>query len=392
LKRGQTIISHIGEGTRTSKEHSGVGKVPGREKFQGSCWRRSARFHAELLENVFEVFMNGPRTQAEDDADIGIGLALCYPKQYFGLARRKSEPLQLEAPRSDRLDQRRLTPTAAKIFPKSLLPWPVDSFVSSGSDERTASRGAENENKRHSDGRKMKMNTKANFLAAAISLATIGHSFCQEPAVPSKTDSVNLEIKIQGNTISGITHGKDLHVAVGQTGTILTSPDGVTWTRQNSRTSQYLRSIAFGKGVFVAVGSSGTVLVSTNGVDWTDRSSQKYPCFRGIAYGNGVFVEVGANGVIATSPDGVTWTQRSSGVTAFLRGISYGNDTFAAVGENGTILTSTNGASWTKRDCGTTRTLKSIAFPNGTFVAADCAGTLLSSRDGNVWSSQTPEK
>jgi hypothetical protein len=88
------------------------------------------------------------------------------------------------------------------------------------------------------DGRKMNMSTKANLLAAAISLAIILHSFSQEPAVQSKTDSANLEIKIQGNTISGITHGKDLHIAVGQTGTILTSPDGVTWTRQNSRTSQ----------------------------------------------------------------------------------------------------------------------------------------------------------
>src|SRR5438445_12622649 len=128
------------------------------------------------------------------------------------------------------------------------------------------------------------MNTRANFLAAVISLATVGNSFCQQPVLQSRTDSANLDIKIQGDTISGITHGKNLHVAVGQTGSILTSPDGVTWTKQNSRTSQFLRSIVFGKGTFVAVGSSGTILTSTNGAYWAERSSQRYTCFRGIAY------------------------------------------------------------------------------------------------------------
>ncbi len=54
-------------------------------------------------------------------------------------------------------------------------------------------------------------------------------------------------------------------MAVGGGGTILTSPDGVTWTRRASGTTQHLHAVTYGNGLFVAVGSWGTVLLS-NGV------------------------------------------------------------------------------------------------------------------------------
>ena len=43
-------------------------------------------------------------------------------------------------------------------------------------------------------------------------------------------------------------------------GTILTSPDGVTWTRQESGTPNNLDGIAYGSGSFVAVGMNGTIV------------------------------------------------------------------------------------------------------------------------------------
>jgi len=49
---------------------------------------------------------------------------------------------------------------------------------------------------------------------------------------------------------------------VGEDGTILTSPDGVTWTPRTSGTSNDLNGVAYGNGTFVAVGEDGIILTS----------------------------------------------------------------------------------------------------------------------------------
>ena len=49
---------------------------------------------------------------------------------------------------------------------------------------------------------------------------------------------------------------------LGPGGTILTSPDGVTWAIRSSGTSDYLLGVAYGNGTFVAVGYGGTILQS----------------------------------------------------------------------------------------------------------------------------------
>jgi hypothetical protein len=47
-----------------------------------------------------------------------------------------------------------------------------------------------------------------------------------------------------------------LAACVGGSGTILTSPDGVTWTRRTSGTGNWLEGVAYGNGLFVAVGGT----------------------------------------------------------------------------------------------------------------------------------------
>jgi hypothetical protein len=59
-----------------------------------------------------------------------------------------------------------------------------------------------------------------------------------------------------------VTYGNGLFVAVGEDGAILTSPDGVNWTRRTSGTRNGLESVTYGNGLFVAVGEWGTILTS----------------------------------------------------------------------------------------------------------------------------------
>ncbi|SMP66566.1 S-layer homology domain-containing protein [Anoxynatronum buryatiense] len=197
----------------------------------------------------------------------------------------------------------------------------------------------------------------------------------------------------EGDLLRSTCYGNGTFVAVGDNGTILTSPDGVTRTTRNSGTTNDLWGVTYGNGTFVAVGKSETILTSPDGVTWTTRKSGGFYLLKGVGYGNNMFVAVGwvagGVGMILTSPDGVTWTPRTSGTTNNLIGVSYGNSTFVVVGSSGTILTSADGVTWTPRTSGTTNELWGVSYGNSTFVAVGSSGTIQTSADGVTWTPRT---
>lgn len=171
------------------------------------------------------------------------------------------------------------------------------------------------------------------------------------------------------------------------------SPDPLDgWTiRSPLPTGQALNGVSFGNGTFVAVGASGTILTSSNGTSWTSQTPSPAFLPLGVSFGNGIFVAVGASGKILTSSNGTVWTSGTSGTTKNLYAVSFGKNTFVAVGESGTILTSGDGMSWTGRTSGTIQQLQGVSFENGTsFVAVGFNGTILTSSDGTNWASRSP--
>ena len=123
-----------------------------------------------------------------------------------------------------------------------------------------------------------------------------------------------------------------------------------------------LSSTLFGQS-FVSVGNSGTILTSSDGILWTKRTSGKWEYLSGVTYGNGLFVTVGSlSGIILTSPDGNSWTKRTSGTSKYLRGVTSGNGLFVTVGFLGTILTSPDGITWTERTSGIFRNLYGVTY------------------------------
>ena len=148
------------------------------------------------------------------------------------------------------------------------------------------------------------------------------------------------------------------------------------WPSRASGTTHHLWGIAYGGGMWVAVGLSGTILTSTNGTSWTSRTSGTSYLW-GIAYGGGMWVVVGLSGRILTSTNGISWTTRTSGTSENLYGIAYDGGMWVAVGRDGTIMTSTNVTSWTSRSSGTTEDLQGVAYGDGMWVAVGSDGTII---------------
>jgi hypothetical protein len=174
-----------------------------------------------------------------------------------------------------------------------------------------------------------------------------------------------------------VAYGRDTFVAVGDNGTIVTSPNGAAWAATDSRTHQGLKKVAFGDPTFVAVGANGTILTSPDGANWAVGASGTSRHLDGVTYGGKTFAAVGE--AILTSPDGVTWTEIVPRMNQRFLAVAYGGGTFAAVADNGAIFTSPDASVWTQRNSGTHFNLLAIAYGEGSFVATGEKGTLLQS-------------
>ena len=198
-------------------------------------------------------------------------------------------------------------------------------------------------------------------------------------------------LRNQDSDLSSITYADSEFVAVGNSGTIITSPDGKTWTLQTSQVNtgpNALYGIIYADSEFFAVGQSGTILTSPDGKTWTTQTSPTNMSLQGITYGNNEFVTVGQDGTILTSSDGTTWDTQVSGTTNSLFGITYGNGKFVAVGDSGIILTSSDGKTWTSQIYGM-YTIFSITYANNEFIAVGTNGAIITSPDGTTWTLQS---
>jgi hypothetical protein len=184
----------------------------------------------------------------------------------------------------------------------------------------------------------------------------------------------------------------------------LTSSNAIIWMTQGGEATNWLHCVTYGDGLFVVVGGGGTVLTSPDGVIWTPQSSRTGADLGAelfaVTHANGLFVAVGgysrarydSESFIMTSPDGITWTSREPRGYGYLFGVAHGNDSFVAVGGAGnpggiyeTILSSPDGINWTVRSSQSDRNFSGVSFGHGTFVAVGAPGAILTSADAVNW-------
>jgi len=249
----------------------------------------------------------------------------------------------------------------------------------------------------------------AAFAVAATSLVIVDPSLAQ--ASTSTWSSHGPSDGVSQEPWRSVTYGEGIFVAVGQgpTNNVMTSVDGVTWTRRSAPNQQWT-SVTYGNGKFVATALSGTkvVMTSDDGVTWVLQDSPT-SAWTSVTYGNGLFVAVSESNVgnatpqwIMTSPDGITWTTRTPPAADGQRwsSITYGNGKFVAVADanptGGTsthrVMYSADGITWAYGTNAPLNNWFSVTYGLGSdnvgrFVAVAFGGSdrIMTSTDGIAW-------
>src|SRR5438270_8800168 len=186
----------------------------------------------------------------------------------------------------------------------------------------------------------------------------------------------------QGNSLVRVIWTGHLFVAIGPKGTIVTSPDGVTWLQQSSGTLEDLRSLAFNGTQLVAVGDT-TVVTSPDGLTWTTQQLPNAAFLTCVVWAGSQFVAISNTGM-ASSVDGVDWTWSAANAasvlrTVFPKGMIWTGSMLLLVGEffdgRGAILSSPDGAAWTSHESGISHGFWDIASSGSLFVAVAAFGS-----------------
>jgi photosystem II stability/assembly factor-like uncharacterized protein len=271
------------------------------------------------------------------------------------------------------------------------------------------------------------------FVARTINKSTFSAT---DSVTYTSEDGVHWDSPNHGrHDLNAVTATATGFVAVGQHGTILTSPNGFDWRQEVSGTTNDLVGVGSGGGLIIATGSGDAILTSRDAHTWTIRphpaiqpaADPAYALLYGVAHARGRYVIAGAylsstNGVdweappgydyapanevrvivddgqqflsvnygtsasgtaadqLGRSSDGRTWTFTpfSPGITS----LAYGNGTYVAVG-NGPVTVSTNGVDW--QPLPRLTQLRSVIYADGEFVGVANDGTVGSSSDGLHW-------
>ena len=233
--------------------------------------------------------------------------------------------------------------------------------------------------------------TCLNWIAAAAFLL-----FAWSPQA-SAAPIDNWHIRDAGTleSLNGVAYGNGKFVAVGDGGTILNSPDGVTWSPVASPVTVNLRDVEFGNGLFVAIAGGGpkTMITSPDGVAWTPRPANTGGGYLDATFDGTRFFVIEGNGSFRHSTNGIDWTTGSVGTG--------GRDPACVIGHNGTWVVAgyetgnTNMGmlysslqsltNWAPRQSMLSENLFGAGYINGLFVVGGQGGALATSPDGVTW-------
>jgi hypothetical protein len=164
---------------------------------------------------------------------------------------------------------------------------------------------------------------------------------------PSGTANFTLKTTPTTDNLRGVVYSSEqnLWVAVGDSGVCISSPDTETWTLKTTLSTSF-KDVAYGSGKFVAVGGSGKIIYSTDGLNWpaANESTVGTKTWNAVKYLGGKFIATGSSGFNATSTDGVNWTLGTAIDPAFTYyDIAHDGSLYLTVAGEATVATSASG-------------------------------------------------
>jgi len=207
----------------------------------------------------------------------------------------------------------------------------------------------------------------------------------------------------QGNDLYSVTHDGTRFLAVGDTGAIITSTNGVDWADSHLVGDETIRfDLAAGNGVFVTPTlHAGGLQASSDGVNWQPVGTELSPLnVQSITFGAGRFVAVGpadGGGGTAISTNGWDWQLLPAFTSLQPDNVGFAGGRFLTGGLNvqggsSRIFISPDGETWTgsteSSGLGFT-TFSDFAYGNGVYVAvAYGSASVATSSDGTNWAAQ----
>ena len=206
---------------------------------------------------------------------------------------------------------------------------------------------------------------------------------------------------------SDVTYANNRFLAVGPSGSLLTSTDGITWTWTTVPGAPDFRRVAWNGTVWMAMmripapSSKANVWTSANGTAWSQKPDlDLIDNFVSVTSHAGVFYATGWDGGITYSTDnGLTWKKAETpGSFRWSTGqIAVADDGTMVVGAKAidepgrpqALLVSTNGTQWFRSSAGTNFAydIMSLTFGFGRFLATSGDGSIRTS--GTIYPANT---
>ena len=243
---------------------------------------------------------------------------------------------------------------------------------------------------------------RSNTLSGAFDVNpndTASHWSVRSLPIPTGSSACLRRVRWSGSLFVAVGARSD-PVTGSMASTIMTSPDGATWTERDFGSAANLNDVVWTGNQFVAVGDQGAVLTSADGVVW---SPQAIPpilgaMLNGVATSGARIIAVGSKAgatasLMLSSTDGVGWAEVPATFPGPLNAIDRSGSELVAVGAAlgqsvalPMVVVSTDGASWSRPTISlpTMTVLYDVVWSGSEFVAVGYAGEANSS-DGITW-------
>lgn len=207
-------------------------------------------------------------------------------------------------------------------------------------------------------------------------------------AVATSTDGVSYTVTTPTTVnLNRVKQIDGVYYIVGASGNYLFSYDALTWTQKSAGTANLYDIVGVG-GLFTVVGSAGTIKTSNNPTvtspTWTARTSNVSVKLASIVKATSQYVIIGDDATVLLSTDSITWTASNYVSNGLVAG-----SVKLIFGDAGLVLTSTDMISWVKRTSGTTANITCGAWSGTLFALGTATGGILTSPDGVTWTTRT---